>query len=102
VAHRLEAHRELVLAIILAGYVFALPALVWMLRDLARIPRGLWRYAASRPPQAWRAGLVVSYVCAGWPALVVAFAWRQSRERTALLDDWADMHARNQHTHGGA
>lgn len=95
-AHRLSQHRELVIAIIVVGYAVALPALLWMLRDLARIPRGLWRYAASRPPQAWRAAVIAGYVCGGWPALVVAVSWRRGRERATLLDDWADMHERNQ------
>jgi hypothetical protein len=100
VAQRLEAHRELVVVLILVGYAVALPALLWMLHDLARIPRGLWRYAASRPPQAWRAALIAGYACSGWPSLVVALSWWRSRERGALLEDWADMHARNERSRG--
>jgi hypothetical protein len=89
------ARRQL-LVLALSGYVAALLPYLWARYDMRRIPRSIWRYAASpRPREVWKTGLTISYVCGGWPALLVAFGWRFSRDRSALREEWAHLHRRN-------
>ena len=89
------ARRQL-LALALSGYVAALLPYLWARFDMRRIPRSIWRYAASpRPREVWKTGLTISYVCGGWPALLVALGWRFSRDRSALREEWAHLHRRN-------
>ena len=67
--------KTLITVLLLAGYVAALPALLWGLADLRHIPGGVWRHAAQRPRAQWRAGMITAYALGGWPAFVsVRFA----------------------------
>jgi hypothetical protein len=84
----------LVAAVVLAGFVLALPLLVWGMRDLARIPGGVWRHAAQRPREQWRFGMISAYLLAGWPAIVSVIVWRRSQERSDLLMEWAVLSER--------
>jgi hypothetical protein len=83
---------------LVAGYVVMLPVLLWGLRDMDRIPGGVWRHAARRPLVQWRTGLVSAYALAGWPVIVAVGKWRRSRERADLLEEWADLSARKRRT----
>lgn len=85
---------SLVLIVLVAGYGVALPALVWGLRDLRRIPGGVWRHAAQRPREQWRFGFISSYLLAGWPSIVSVIAWRRSQERADLFVEWAVLSER--------
>lgn len=68
------------------GLVVGIPALVWILSDLRRIPATIWaRSPYSRP--LWSTVAIVGYVVGGWPAVVVAAAWRFSRDRADLVAD---------------
>jgi hypothetical protein len=73
----------LIVIVVLAGYVIAYPVLVWMLHDLRRFHPHLWTGYGN--PHPWRVVLVAGYAVAGWPALVVAWAWRSSQTRRELL-----------------
>jgi hypothetical protein len=84
----------LVVIVLVAGFVVALPALVWGLRDVKKIPGGVWRHAAERPRRQWRVGMISCYLLAGWPAIVAVVAWRRSRERADLLAEWAVLSRR--------
>jgi hypothetical protein len=89
------ARRQL-LVLVFSGYVAALLPFLWARYDINRIPGSIWRYAASpRPRQVWRTGLLVGYVCGGWPGLLVALVWRFSRDRSVLREEWAHLHRRN-------
>jgi hypothetical protein len=89
------ARRQLLALVFVSGYLVAFVPVVWARRDLDRIPRSIWRYAAPRPRQVWSAALITAYVCAGWPGLVVALVWRFSADRSALREEWAHLHRRN-------
>ncbi|MGZ4688469.1 MAG: hypothetical protein ACXVKA_16300 [Acidimicrobiia bacterium] len=88
------APSALIVIVLLAGYVMALPALLWGLGDVANIPGGVWRHAAQRPRHQWRIGMLVAYGLGGWPVIVAALVWWRSRERADLLAEWADLSAR--------
>jgi hypothetical protein len=80
--------------VLLAGYVVALPALLWGLADLRRIPGGVWRHAAQRPYVHWRTGLIGAYLICGWPVLFAALHWRRGHERAELHEEWAELSRR--------
>jgi hypothetical protein len=68
------------------GFVVGVPALVWTLTDLRRIPMPIW----DRSPYSrglWSSVVVVGYLLGGWLAVVIAAAWRWSRDRADLVDD---------------
>jgi hypothetical protein len=94
------ARRQLLAFVFVSGYITAFVPVIWARRDLDRIPRSIWRYAAPRPRQVWSAALLTAYVCAGWPGLVVAFVWRVSADRSALREEWAHLHRRNVEARG--
>jgi hypothetical protein len=89
------ARRQLLALIFVSGYIVALVPVLWARYDISRIPRSIWRYTAPRPRELWRGGLLVAYVCAGWPGLVAALLWRFSGDRRALREEWAHLHRRN-------
>ena len=72
---------------VLVGYVVALPAAWWGLRDLSTIPHGVWRSSPFNPAP-WSLGIVASWLMAGWPACLLAASWWRSVERQNLLDEW--------------
>lgn len=82
------------MVVLLAGYVVGLPALLWALADMKRIPGGVWRHAAQRPYPQWRVGMISAYALLGWPAIFSAAAWLRGRERADLLAEWAELSAR--------
>jgi hypothetical protein len=84
----------LITIVVVAGFVAALPVLLWGLGDVAKIPGGVWRHAAERPRHQWRVGMVSAYALGGWPAIVAVLAWWRSRERSDLLAEWADLSVR--------
>jgi hypothetical protein len=89
------ARRQLLALVLVSGYVVAFIPVIWARRDLDRIPRSIWRYAAPRPRQIWSAALLTAYVCGGWPGLVVVTIWRFSADRAGLREEWAHLHRRN-------
>ena len=78
-----------VVIVLMVGYVAGLPASLWGLGDIGKIPGGVWRHAADRPRHQWRIGLIGAYALGGWPAIVAALVWWRSRERADLLYEWA-------------
>jgi hypothetical protein len=80
--------------VLLAGYVLALPGLLWGLADLRRIPGGVWRHAAQRPYPQWRMSMIGAYLICGWPVYVAALLWWRGRERADLYEEWADLSRR--------
>jgi hypothetical protein len=69
------------------GFAVGLAALIWTLGDLRRIPAEIWSHSPYCR-NLWTAFAVVGYLVGGWPALVVAAAWRLSRDRADLVDDF--------------
>jgi hypothetical protein len=65
--------------VVVAGYLFGLVPLVWMLRDLARFHPHLW--TGYGRPHPWHQAAWLSYAVAGWPVFVVAATWRASEPR---------------------
>jgi hypothetical protein len=68
--------------VVAAGWVVALPFAVWAWRDIRRIDPMRWNGVSIA--EAWLGGLLAGYVVGGWPAVVVAVAWRTSMTRDAL------------------
>jgi hypothetical protein len=80
--------------VLLAGYVVALPGLLWGLADLRRIPGGVWRHAAQRPYVQWRTGMIGAYLICGWPVYIAVLLWRRGHERAELYEEWAELSRR--------
>jgi hypothetical protein len=70
-------------AVVVIGWVVALPVLAWHRRDISSFQRPLWAGYGHRSTQLKRAA--ISYAVLGWPELVMAFAWRRSQTRAALV-----------------
>jgi hypothetical protein len=88
----------LIVVVFVAGYIVALPVMIWGLGDIAKIPGGVWRHAAERPRHQWRIGIIATYVLGGWPTIVAVYVWRRSRERADLLYEWADLSERKRNS----
>lgn len=78
--------------ILAAGWVVGLPFLVWAWREIVSIEPMRWNGLSVR--EAWLGGLIAGYVLGGWPAVIVAIAWRTSMTRDALLPFRADRRSR--------
>jgi len=87
-----------VAAVVIAGYVIALPVVLWCLRDLRSFHRPLWAGYGNR--RSWVAALLLTYAVAGWPALLVAVGWRTGqlrRELDSARERVHDEHAGHRH-----
>jgi hypothetical protein len=80
--------------VLLAGYVVALPGLLFGLADLRRIPGGVWRHAAQRPYPQWRTGMIGAYLLCGWPVYVAVLLWGRGRGRAELHEEWDELSRR--------
>jgi hypothetical protein len=69
--------------LVVAGYVVALPVLLWHRHDLLSFRRMLWVGYGSRRDRL--AGALLCYLAGGWPELVMALEWRASERRRALV-----------------
>jgi hypothetical protein len=78
----------LLLALAALGFVVAFPVVHKGLEDVGRIPGSVWRITGYANRRAWRAKMIVSYACGGWPSVVVVLIWRKSEEREILRDEW--------------
>jgi hypothetical protein len=68
--------------------LIALPIVGWGLSDVKRFHRYEW-FGYGRP-STWRTALVVSYALGGWPVFLVAFTWRTSLARRAMMEQRSD------------
>lgn len=69
--------------VVLAGWAVGLPFAIWAWRDIRKIDPVRWNGVSVAA--AWLSGVVAGYVLGGWPAVIVALAWRTSMTRDALL-----------------
>jgi hypothetical protein len=74
---------ELLIGLVILGYIVALPVVLVTLSDGRTISRRVWA-ACGRRRSRWEQQLYVAYAFAGWPALVMAFLWRTGRLRHEL------------------
>ena len=86
--------KTLIAVLLVTGYVACLPVLLWGLGDVKNIPGGVWRHSAQRPRAQWRGGMISAYALGGWPVIASVLAWRNSRERRDLLDEWTHLSRR--------
>jgi hypothetical protein len=77
------ARVELLVALVVLGYIVALPALRWTLEDGRSISRRVWA-TLGRHRSHWEHQLRLSYVLGGWPAIAYMLWWRNSRLRHEL------------------
>lgn len=71
------------------GYIVALPVLRWHQRDLSSFRRHLWAGYGSRTARV--RGAWISYLAFGWPELFMAWGWRASQTRAALVAEREQM-----------
>jgi hypothetical protein len=74
---------ELLIGLIILGYLVALPVAYWTITDARTISRRVWA-ACGRRRSRWEQQLYVAYACAGWPAILFALQWRTGRLRHEL------------------
>ena len=71
------------IVVVVAGYLVGLPAYIWTRQELRRIHPHLWDTVGT--PHPWRHAITLAYLATGWPAIVVALAWRYGPTRRRLL-----------------
>jgi hypothetical protein len=77
-------------AVVVIGWVVALPVLAWHRRDVLSFQRPLWAGYGHRATQLKQA--TIAYAVFGWPELVMALAWRRSQTRAAMVTQRQDFH----------
>lgn len=71
------------LVVALMGYAVSFPVLLWHRRDLRSFPTPVWTGCGRRSSRL--AGALVCYLAVGWPELFMAWGWRSSVTRKALI-----------------
>lgn len=74
---------EVLIGLVILGYVVGLPFLLWSIRDARTISRRVWA-ACGRRRSRWEHHMILGYALGGWLAIVLAFSWRQGRLRHEL------------------
>jgi hypothetical protein len=74
---------ELLIGLIILGYLAGLPVVLWTITDGRTISRRVWA-ACGRRRSRWEQQLYLAYACAGWPAILFALQWRSGRLRHEL------------------
>jgi hypothetical protein len=74
---------EVLIGLVILGYLVALPVLLTTLSDARTISRRVWAACGQRR-STWEHQLFLAYAFAGWPALVMALSWRTGRLRHEL------------------
>ncbi len=72
--------------LVVVAYALGVVGVVWFVVDSSRIPSIVWFWSGySRP--GWWVTVAASFVAFGFPALIVAIAWRTSDARRGLLHE---------------
>jgi hypothetical protein len=87
---------ELLIGVLIVGYIVALPVLLTTLSDGRTISRRVWA-AVGRRRSRWEKSLYVAYACGGWPLLIMAAQWRTGRLRHDLRRERAVERDRGQY-----
>lgn len=74
---------ELLIGLVILGYLVALPVLLTTISDGRTISRRVWA-ACGRRRSRWEQQLYVAYAFGGWPAIALAVSWRMGRLRHEL------------------
>jgi hypothetical protein len=74
---------EVLIGLVVLGYVVGLPFLIWLIQDGRTISRRVWA-ACGRRRSKWEQQMVLGYACAGWPAIALVMVWRRGRLRHEL------------------
>ena len=74
---------EVLIGLIVLGYIVGLPFLIWGIRDGRTISRRVWA-AVGRRRSRWEHGMILGYVLGGWPAVPLVMVWRNGRLRHDL------------------
>ena len=62
---------ELLIGLVILGYIVGLPFLLWGIKDARTISRRVWA-AVGRRRSRWEHKMILGYLCAGWPAIPLA------------------------------
>jgi hypothetical protein len=74
---------ELLVGLVVLGYVVGFPFLWWAIQDGRTISRRVWA-AVGRRRSRWEQQMMLGYALAGWPAIPLVMSWRRSRLRVEL------------------
>jgi hypothetical protein len=74
---------ELLVGVLILGYLVGLPVLLWGIKDARTISRRVWA-AVGRRRSRWEHRMILGYACGGWPALPLIWSWRYGRLRHEL------------------
>jgi hypothetical protein len=74
---------EVLIGLVVLGYVVGLPFLIWLIRDGRTISRRVWAACGRRRSQ-WEHQMILGYAVAGWPAVALALVWRRGGLRIEL------------------
>lgn len=87
---------ELLIGLIVLGYLVGLPFLLWAIQDARAVSRRVWAAVGRRRSQ-WEHQMILGYLVAGWPAVALALSWRQGRLRHELHREQAVERERGRH-----
>lgn len=79
---------EVIVPVLVIGYVVALPVTLRTLGDGRAISRRVWA-TMGRHRSRWERSLWIAYAFGGYPALLYSFLWRHSRLRHELRHERA-------------
>ncbi|MGZ4688468.1 MAG: hypothetical protein ACXVKA_16295 [Acidimicrobiia bacterium] len=74
---------EVLIGLVVLGYVVGLPFLLWGIRDARTISRRVWA-TVGRHRSRWEQQMTVGYLLGGWPAIPLVLSWRHGRLRHEL------------------
>ncbi len=74
---------ELLIGIVVLGYIAGLPFLLWGIKDARTISRRVWAAVGLRRSR-WEHKMILGYLVTGWPAIPLVWSWRRGRLRHEL------------------
>ena len=74
---------EVLIGLVVLGYVVGLPFIVWLIRNGRTISRRVWA-ACGRRRSKWEQQMFLGYAITGWPAIALVVVWRRGRLRHEL------------------
>jgi hypothetical protein len=74
---------EILIAVVVLGYLVGLPFLLWGIQDARLISRRVWA-AVGRRRSRWEHQLILAWLLLGWPVIPIVMTWKRSRLRIEL------------------
>ncbi len=74
---------EILIGLVVLGYVVGLPVLLWGIQDARLVSRRVWA-AVGRRRSRWEHQLILAWLLLGWPVIPIVMTWKRGRLRIEL------------------